>query len=105
MTHTPPPETPEQRAEGLVNALAARRARAAIKDQVKAGTLTVGDVLAAAKSDQAHARMKVIDLVEALDGIGPVKAAEALDAAGVNHGDRLDQLGANQVESLTASLG
>lgn len=100
---TPPTETPEQRAEGLANALADRRARAAVKDQVKAGTLTVSAVLAQAATDKKiTGRIKVIDLLEAVEGVGPVKAQAALDDAGINAGDRLDQLGAKQVAALEA---
>lgn len=106
MTNTPPPErTLEQRQEALGQALEARRVRADVKTSIRNGETTVGEVLAQAKTNRVIGRMKIVDLLEAIDGIGPVRALAALDAADVNHDDRLDQLGHVQLEELTAALG
>lgn len=101
----PPVRTPEERQAALVLALQDRRARALIKDAVSAGTTTVADVLAAVPADKkVTGRIKVVDLIEAVKGIGPVKAAEHLTAAGVNPEDRLDQLGSHQIAALSAAF-
>lgn len=109
MSPTPPQNTPEERAAALADALKARQGRAAIKAAVTAGTSSVGAVLDAGHRGQGNSiagRIEVGDLVVAVPGIGPVKAAKILSDAGIADGEEhLDELSADQVASLKAALG
>ena len=71
--------TPEQRAEALEKAAVARKARGELLAAVKAGELTVSDVLAKAETDEVAKKTKVSAVVKALPGVGPVRAAQILE--------------------------
>lgn len=97
-----------QRERGRSAALAARRTRARIKANLRAGRIVGLDVLrlAAMDSDEgrAAARMTIGDLLLSLPGVGPVRADRALVAAGISGSKRLGALGARQRESLLGLL-
>lgn len=90
----------EARALGRERALAARRQRASIKDDVRRGRLSLGEVLSRRLSDPVIARMKVVDLLESLPGVGPVRAADLLDRCAIASSRRLRGLGEHQVAGL-----
>ena len=71
----------EQRKEALAKAAEARKARAALRDQIKSGEKTVADVLADV-DDPVVARMRVSMLIESLPGYGKAKAAKLYTATG-----------------------
>lgn len=54
-----PTLSPQQRAEALTKAQAARQARKHLLDQIKAGELTIATVLARGNSDPVVAKTKV----------------------------------------------
>ena len=62
----PPQLTPEERARALAKAKQSRFIRAGIKSRVKSGELSISDVLELAKSDDAIAKMRVLELVESI---------------------------------------
>lgn len=64
-----PTLTPEQRTAALAKAAQARTARAAIKAELKAGTLTLPAVLAQS-GDPVVGKMKVTALLESLPKVG-----------------------------------
>lgn len=108
MGPTPPANTPEERAAALEAALHARQARAQIKSDVNVGKTTFGDVL-----DQGHhgtgdkeaGRIEVGDLILAVHGVGPVKAAEVLAAVGIADSEKhLNEPTADEVTALKAQL-
>src|SRR3546814_17352489 len=70
----PPVLTPEQREQALAKAAEARRARAEIKEKLKMGSLTLRELLDQAASDDHVGKMKVLAVIEALPGVGTVKA-------------------------------
>ncbi len=78
--------TPEQRAEALEKAAVARKARGELLAAVKAGELTVSDVLAKAETDEVAKKTKVSALVKALPGVGPVKAAQIIEERSLRPG-------------------
>ena len=94
------PLTPQERADALGKAAAARTARAAAKDRLKSGTLTIAELLASADSDDAIARMRVVELLEALPGIGRVRAAAIMDQLGIAASRRVRGLGIHQRRAL-----
>jgi hypothetical protein len=98
-----PTLTPEQRAEALEKAQAARSARKQLLDQVKAGELTVAQVLAR-KNDPIVAKTKVSALVQAVPGWGVVRAVAVLAEAKIPEGRRVGGLGTKQHEALLSAL-
>ena len=94
------PLTEQERAEALGKAAAARAARAEAKEQLKAGSLTVADLIISGADDSALARMKVSEMLEALPGIGRVRAAAIMDELGIAASRRLRGLGIHQRRAL-----
>jgi hypothetical protein len=91
-----PVVTPEQRADALEKAHLARSARKGIRAALKAGTMT----LAGALDEDYAAKMKVAALLEALPGIGKVRAAELMSKHGIAVNRRVSGLGPNQKAAL-----
>ncbi|WP_309974884.1 integration host factor, actinobacterial type [Arthrobacter oryzae] len=94
------PLTEQERAEALGKAAAARAARAEAKEQLKSGTLSVADLISSQDGDSALARMKVSEMLEALPGIGRVRAAAIMDELGIAASRRLRGLGIHQRRAL-----
>lgn len=95
-----PTRTPEQRADDLLKAAAARVRRSEVKKGVKAGTTTVASVLRDAGTDPVLAKMKVTALLEALPGVGKVRAQQIRERLGIAETRRLGGLGDRQREAL-----
>lgn len=98
-----PSLTPEQRAEALAKAAAARHERAALRDDIKAGNVTLAEVFE--REDDVARRMKVSALIEALPGYGKAKAAKIMEELGISESRRVQGLGVRQREQLLAKLG
>ncbi len=67
--------TAEQRQAALEKAAAARQVRAEIKDKLKHSRASLTEVLQESKANQFVAKLKVIDLLQSMPGVGKVKAA------------------------------
>jgi guanylate kinase len=100
----PPALSPEQRAEALVKAAHCRRARADVKAKVKAGLLGISDVLILAKSDTAIAKMRVSELLEALPGVGKIRAAAIMERMAISTPRRIQGLGIHQRTELISQF-
>lgn len=100
----PPKLTPEQRARALEKAAAARRERAALKQALKEGSLTLAGLLARVDTDQAAAGIKVVAVLTSLPGLGKVKACRLMERLGIAESRRLRGLGARQREALIDAL-
>lgn len=98
-----PSLTPEQRSEALKKAAAARHARAALRDDIKAGKVTMAEVFE--MDDDVARRMKVSALIEAMPGYGKAKAAKIMDELGISESRRVQGLGVRQREQLLARFG
>lgn len=94
-----PALTPEQRAEALSRATAARRRRAEVKQQLKQGRARLREVVED-REDEAIARMKVSELIESLPGIGRAKAGQIMDELGIAGSRRVRGLGPHQTRAL-----
>ena len=68
-----PTLTPEQRADALAKAQAARKKRSELLASVKAGKTSIAQVLA--KTDDITKKTKIAQVIKALPGYGPAKAA------------------------------
>lgn len=94
----------ETRALGQARALEARRLRAAMKVGLRSGSLSAAEVLQRRSDDPVVARMRVTDFIEAVPGIGPVRAAAILDRCAIAPSRRLRGLGEQQAASLLIEL-
>jgi hypothetical protein len=99
-----PALSPQQRAEALTKAQAARQARKHVLAQVAAGELTVAQVLNLGNSDPVVAKTKVSALVAALPGYGAAKTATVMAAAHIVDNRRVGGLGAKQRDALVNAL-
>ena len=95
-----PTLTPEQREQALAKAKWVRFQRAGIKADLKAGATTLPTVLAESAQDDAIAKMKVTALLEALPGVGKIRAAQIMERLGIDAKRRVRGLGANQRAAL-----
>jgi transposase len=100
-----PPLTPEQRSAALEKAAAARATRAEVKNRLKYGQTTLSAVIEEAKTDEAIGKLKVSALLEALPGVGKVKAAAIMAQVGISESRRVRGLGPHQVEALVERFG
>jgi hypothetical protein len=94
--------SPEQRQEALAKAREARAARSALLAEVKAGTLTLADVLG--RDDDLARKTKVAQVLRALPGVGKARAAATMERAGISAERRVGGLGARQREHLLAEF-
>lgn len=101
-----PPLTPEQRADALKKAAEARRERAAIKARLKDSGGRRGEeiskVLKEAESNEVIGRLRVSALLEALPGVGKVKAQQIMEEIGISPSRKIRGLGSHQAEKLVA---
>jgi hypothetical protein len=96
----PPALTPEQRQQALAKAAEARRARAEIKEKLKMGSMTLSELLANAGGNDHIGKMKVLAVLEALPGVGKVKARRTMDEIGIADTRRVRGLGDQQRTKL-----
>ena len=99
-----PTLTPEQRAEALKKAAAARTARKELRDAIASGKETIPSVLSRAKSDQIVGKTKVADLLKSLPGYGPAKVSALLQQTGIDASRRAAGLGDRQRQALLDAL-
>ena len=98
-----PQLSPEDRQAALEKAKAARIKRAQVRDDLKAGKLTLAQVVDM-KDDPVIGRMKVSTLIESLPGYGKAKASKIMDELGISATRRVKGLGARQREQLIEQL-
>ncbi|MDD6289065.1 MAG: integration host factor, actinobacterial type [Eggerthellales bacterium] len=97
-----PTMTPEQRAAALEKAAAARKARAELKANIKAGTVTIAEVLES--QDEIVKKTKVAAVLAALPGYGKARVAKLMEECGIQESRRVGGLGANQKAALLEKL-
>lgn len=95
-----PSLSPEQRAAALEKAAEVRKARADIKDKLKHGGLSLADLLETAEKDDVAGKMKVSAVLEALPGIGKVRAGQIMEKLKIADSRRLRGLGENQKRAM-----
>jgi guanylate kinase len=96
----PPILTDEERAAALAKARDSRAHRAKIKAEVRAGEITVEQVIERANDDEAIAKMRVSELLESISGVGKVRAVSILDRLGISRTRRIMGLGTHQRAAL-----
>jgi hypothetical protein len=93
----------QDRSAALEKAAQARRTRAAVKASLRSGSRTLADVLD--DGDTVVARTKVVDILESLPGVGPVRAARIMRTCEISPTRRLRGLGQVQRAALIHSIG
>jgi hypothetical protein len=101
----PPVLTPEQREQALKKAAEARRARAELKERLKMGVLSLSSLLSQAETDDHIGKMKVLAVIEALPGVGKVKARRTMEEIGIAETRRVRGLGDQQKKALLEAFG
>ncbi|HIW46429.1 MAG TPA: DNA-binding protein [Candidatus Yaniella excrementigallinarum] len=97
--------TPAERQAARQKALDARTARAKTKTEFADGTLTLAQVFEHADADEAVARMRTLDLLTALKGIGEIRAQNIMEQCDISPNRRLRGLGHRQRSALIDFLG
>ena len=98
-----PQLTDEQRRAALQKAVETRQKRAAVKKEIKAGQLSLIQVLDRV-SDPIIAKMKISALLKSLPGVGKVRAEKLMEKIGIDQSRRIQGLGSKQRESLLQEL-
>jgi guanylate kinase len=88
--------TKEERAQALQRAKESRKVRAAIKEQVRTGALSVIDVLKLSDNDPVIAKMRAIELLESVPGYGKIRASNLMEKFAISSTRRLQGLGRHQ---------
>lgn len=100
-----PPLTDEQRRDALVKAAEARRQRAEIKAKLKNGATGLTKVLQDAASNEILGKMKVSAMLEALPGVGKVRAVKVMEELNISPTRRIRGLGDKQKTALIDRFG
>jgi hypothetical protein len=95
----PPSLTPDQRREALAKAAEARKRRAGLKEELRAGRTSLGELLDRTGEDVVG-KMKVSQVLEALPGVGKVRATRIMERLSISASRRLRGLGGKQKEAL-----
>ena len=95
-----PTLTPEQRAAALAKAAEVRKARAELKEQLKAGKTTLPAVLDRAEHDDVVGKLKVSAVLQSLPGIGKIRATQIMEKLKIADSRRLRGLGDQQRKAL-----
>jgi len=99
-----PPMTPDQRAANLAKAKAAQAERARLKVSLKAGTVTLAEVLANEGKSEVIAKTKVSAVIAALPGMGGARTAHLMERLGITGTRRVGSLPQRQRAALEAAL-
>jgi hypothetical protein len=95
-----PELTAEQRRAALEKAAVVRKERAAVKDRLKTAGATIHEILAEGESNDVIGKMRVIDLLQAVPGLGKVRARNLMERLAISESRRVRGLGINQVAAL-----
>lgn len=95
----------DARRAALEKAMRARQVRAQLKHMLKAGEVELHEVLDRAQDAPALAKMRVVDVLEAMPGVGEVTAAQIMDDIGIASSRRVQGLGHRQRASLLDRFG
>ena len=93
----------EDRAKALEKAQKVRKERAALREEMKSGKMTLGDVLAR-RSEDVVGGMRVKYVLESMPGIGKVRAKEIMDQIGIDENRKVKGLGSRQETALLERL-
>ncbi|MGH2739115.1 MAG: integration host factor, actinobacterial type [Actinomycetota bacterium] len=98
-----PQLTPEQRRQALVKAAEVRRKRAELKQRLKSQQLALKDIISMG-TDDIVAKMRVSAVLEALPGVGKVRARRIMERLDISASRRIRGLGSKQKRALLAEF-
>lgn len=93
----------EDRAKALEKAQKVRKERAALRESLKAGKLSIKDIVAK-KDEDVVGGMRVKYVLESLPGIGKVRAKEIMEQIGIDENRKVKGLGSRQETALLERL-
>ena len=105
MATTLPTSTPEQRAAALAKAARYRTARAEMKELLRTGSLTLGEVFDRGEHDDIVGGMKLYPVLYALPRLGKVKAKRLMEEVGIADNRRVRALTDRQRTELLEAVG
>lgn len=97
-----PTMTEEQRAAALEKAAQARKARAELKADIKAGKITIKEILES--EDDIIKKTKVTAVLGAMPGYGKAKVAALMEECNIQDNRRIGGLGSKQKAELLEKL-
>ena len=100
-----PQLTEEQRREASAKAAEARSDAPTVKAKLKNGALGLTECLDRSESDEILGKMKVSAMLEALPGVGKVRAQKVMEELNISGSRRLRGLGDKQKQSLRERFG
>ncbi len=95
----------EQRRQALEKAAEARKKRAEVKARLKNGGIGLTECLERAESAEILGKMKVSAMLEALPGVGKVRAQKVMEELNISGSRRLRGLGDKQKQALRERFG
>ena len=95
-----PPLTTEQRHAALAKAAASRRERAEVKNRLKNSGASIVEVLHQGQTIEVIGKMRVVDLLQSMPGLGKVRARQTMERLGIAESRRVRGLGTKQVAAL-----
>lgn len=101
---TIPQLTTEQLQAARAAATEARRRRAELKGELRAGKIGLAAALDVAADDDVLAHVKVVDLLKALPRVGEKRAAQVMERLEIAPNRRIRGLGRHQVAGLKAEF-
>jgi len=96
----PPQLTAEERANALAKAAQSRKRRAEVKSKIKTGEFSIDTVLEIAANEDSVGKMRVRELLEALSGVGKVRATTLMERLKISPTRRIQGLGRHQLKQL-----
>jgi len=100
----PPQLSAEQRSSALAKAKESRQQRSQAKNKIKTGELSLSDIFHLASTDSVIAKMRVADLLAALNGVGKIRASAIMERLNISPTRRIQGLGKHQIAALTAEF-
>lgn len=99
----PPILSTEERSANLLKAKQARSERAEVKRQISSGLISIFDAINDPR--ESIQRMKVLDLLESIPGVGPARAELIMEKKKISLSRRIGGLGPHQLRSLRKEAG
>ncbi|MDD2568902.1 MAG: integration host factor, actinobacterial type [Clostridia bacterium] len=94
----------EDRAKALQKAQQMRSKRTELRAELKAGKVTLAQVLSKAEADEVIGKMRVKYLLESLPQVGKITAAKIMEEIGIDEARRIQGLGNRQKTQLLERL-
>jgi len=100
----PPQLTADERSAALAKAKESRQIRSAVKTKIKSGEITLSEVFNLAAKDSVIAKMRVSELLAALNGVGKIRATAIMERLNISPTRRIQGLGKHQLNALRSEF-